>query len=305
MKLPCRIDRPSLRLFALGLLPSAFCLYTASAQLRITPPADPDSTPGITVRPVPEDDEPTPTPEANNDDPETLKQRLKETEVRLRAYEKGFEATNRRNEQLTTTVHGLTESLAVANADLEVFRRKYTDLSARMEAFGLASVGDNKEGLQERLLQAVNDLRLVRDEKNKLADGMMGLTESVLLYIKSAAVSDPQLRLQVEAQIRAANEAVDQAAAQEAPASKVVENNLNNGKVLSVKEDLSLVLFDLGSLQGVKIGAPFLIVRGDRFVARVRVVEVRERFSGAVVEDYSSNTEKVKVGDTVRVDVQS
>ncbi len=35
------------------------------------------------------------------------------------------------------------------------------------------------------------------------------------------------------------------------------------------------------------------------------MVDVRERISGAVIEEYSSNTEKVKVGDGMRVDAQS
>ena len=282
----------------------AFTPRTA-AQLRITPPVEPTSTPvhGITVRPVP-GDEPAATPAPDTDILETLKQQLKETQDRLHAYEADYEALTRRNELKTTTIQGLNESLARANAEREVLSRGYTDLNNRMEAFGLASVGDNKQGLEERLLQAVNDLRLAQIERDKLRDSVMGLTESVLLFMKTATTADPQIRLQVEAQIRAANEAADKAAAQDAPGAKLVEGNLNDGAVISVEEKLSLVIFNRGTLQGVKVGTPFQIVRGNKFVARGRVVEVRERISGLVVEDYSSNTEKVKVGDTMRVEVQ-
>ena len=62
---------------------------------------------------------------------------------------------------------------------------------------------------------------------------------------------------------------------------------------------------NIGSQQGVKIGMPFQIQRGNHLVARARVVDVREKISGAVIEEYGSNTEKVKVGDTMHIDVQS
>lgn len=297
------------RSFSLALCASAFCLSPfAFSQLSITPPPDDEPTPKIIVRPVPENEavpEPRASGSADNDHSENLKQRLKETEARLRAYETENDALRQRNELRQTTIRTLNESLAVANAECEVFRRQYGDLKTRMEALGLASVGDNKEALQQRLLKAVNDLRLLRDEKDKLSDCMMGLSESVVLYMKTASGADPRLRLQIEAQIRAANEAVDDAVAKEAAGNTPVEGNLNDGRVISLKEEYSLVVVNLGRLQGVKVGTPFIVVRGDKYVGKARVVDVREKISGAVIEEYGSNTEKVKIGDTMRADVQS
>ena len=40
----------------------------------------------------------------------------------------------------------------------KLFKRQYGELKLRMEALGLASVGDNKEALEQRLLKAVRDL---------------------------------------------------------------------------------------------------------------------------------------------------
>ena len=283
-------------IFALGLLPSAFCLPSAFAQLRITLPAttpDPAPTAEPAVAPIPAADEIA-----------ELTQQLKETRDRLKAYEADNEAYRRLNDLRQTTIRTLNESLAVANAEREVFRRRYSDLNLRMEALGLASVGDNKEALEQRLLKAVRDLGLVRDEKDKLAERMVALSETVLLYMKTATAADPAIRLDVEEQLRAANAAMDESAAKEA-APTVVSGTLNEGQVISVKDELSLVVVNLGSVQGVKVGMPFVIARGNRFVARARVVDVREKLSGAIIEEYGSNTEKVKVGDTMRVDVQS
>ncbi len=245
------------------------------------------------------------TANATSEETEALKKQLKETQDRLLAFETENEALRRRNDLSKQTTHTLTESLAVANAECEVFRRNYSDLKMRMEALGLAAVGDNKEALEQRLLKSVSDLKLLRDEKDKIAERMVALSETVLLYMKTATTADPQIRLEIEAQLRAASEAVAETSAKDSGATATPAGELNNGQVISVKEDLSLVIGNIGSQQGVKIGMPFLIQRGNHLVARARVVDVREKISGAIIEEYGSNTEKVKVGDTMHIDVQS
>jgi len=242
---------------------------------------------------------------ADRDEVQTLNQKLQETQDRLHIFEADNEALSRRNELSKETIRTLNESLAVSNAEGEVFKRQYGDLRLQMEAMGLASVGDNKEALEQRLLKAVRDLSLAKDEKDKLVERLMALCETVVLYIKAAPTTDPQLRLDIEGQMRAANEAMNTTAAREAAASLPAQAELTNGQVVSIKEEYSLIVANLGSQQGVKIGMPFQVIRGNHLVARARVVDVRERISGAVIEEYSSNTEKVKVGDGLRVDAQS
>ena len=238
-------------------------------------------------------------------DPATLlTNELKETQDRLHAFEAENEALRRRNEVNKKTIRALNESLAVANAESETFKRSYGELNLRMEAFGMASVGDNKEALEQRLLNAVRDLDLTRQEKNKLAERLVALSETVLLAMKTANVVDPQMRLQVEEQLRAANASVDASEAEKAPHAGEEPAELTNGQVISVKEEYGLLVVNLGSKQGVKIGMPFQIVRAEHAVGRARVVDVRERICGAVVEEFSSNVEKVKVGDQLRVDAE-
>ena len=244
------------------------------------------------------------TTNATSERTEAFNPSLKEIQDRLQAFEADNEALRRRNDSSKQTIHTLTESLAVANAECEVFRRQYTDIKMRMEALGLASVGDNKEALEQRLLKSVSDLKLLRDEKDKIAERMVALSETVLLYMKTASNADPQIRAEIEAQLRAANGAISVAAAKDSGVASAPVGELTNGQVISVKEDLSLIIGNLGSQQGVKVGMPFLIQRGDHLVARARVVDVREKISGAIIEEYGSNTEKVKVGDTMHVDVQ-
>ena len=183
-------------ILALLLCTSAFRLPTSAfAQLRITLPAttpDPAPTAEPSVAPVPAADEIA-----------ELTKQLKETRDRLKAYESDNEAYRQRNDLRQNTIRTLNESLAVANAECEVFRRQYSDLKLRMEALGLASVGDNKEALEQRLLKAVRDLGLVRDEKDKLAERMVALSETVLLYMKTATAADPKIRMEFFFHLRA------------------------------------------------------------------------------------------------------
>ena len=74
--------------------------------------------------------------------------------------------------------------------------------------------------------------------------------------------------------------------------------------MLSFKEEYSLIVVSLGSRAGVKVGTPFLVTRDSKLVAKARVIDVRDRYSGAIIEQYGSPTEKVKVGDGMRVDFQ-
>ena len=55
--------------------------------------------------------------------------------------------------------------------------------------------------------------------------------------------------------------------------------------VLDVNAALGLVVVDRGGRDGLRYGLPMTVVRDRRKVARVRVVDVRERIAGAAVED--------------------
>ena len=68
--------------------------------------------------------------------------------------------------------------------------------------------------------------------------------------------------------------------------------------IADVNLDLKLVVFGAGNDRDVKKGMPLACMRGEKVIARLRVVEVRERMTGAVIEEVvgSVNPEK---GDRV------
>ena len=213
------------------------------------------------------------------------------------AQQSGSEASLREKLVLSeAAIKGLTESLAVANGEAEVFRRKSDDLNERIEALGLSS-SKGDDALRTRLLAAVRDLRLLQKENDEAKERLTALTESVMTLLKTSEGINAKARLRVEENLRAANALIGRSASgQGNPAG------LTGGRVIDVKPDLALVVSDLGSRQGVKTGMPFQVWRGDKQVASVRVVDVRDAVSGAIVQSTAANTESVRMGDTLRID---
>jgi hypothetical protein len=197
------------------------------------------------------------------------------------------------------SVKTLTDSLAESNAEAELFRRKYSDLQLRMEALGLESASKDRSKLEQRLLSAVSDLKLAQQEREEYRDQMLRLTEAMLSLLKTSTGGDAKARADVEAQLRSTNELITKAGM---PAE--VEPSLMDGNVVSVKDEWSLVVGNLGAKHGVKIGMPLRVVRDDKTIATLRVVDVRQKICGAVIQEMGSGKEKIKVGDRLQADAR-
>jgi hypothetical protein len=198
------------------------------------------------------------------------------------------------------SLKALTSSLAESNAEAELFRRKYSDLQLQMDALGLASANKDRAKLEQRLLAAVSDLQLAQKERDEYRDQMLRLDEAVLCYLKTSQSADAKTRMDVETQLRSIGKLVTKS--KNAP--DLPEPSLMDGSVISVKDEWSFVVGNLGEKQGVKIGMPMRVMRGDRRVATLRVVDVRQKICGAVIQEMDSKKDKIRVGDRLQVDAQ-
>jgi len=199
------------------------------------------------------------------------------------------------------SVRTLTTSLAESNAEAELFRRKFSDLQLRMEALGLESANKDRAKLEQRLLAAVSDLQLAEKDRDQFRDQMLRLNETIMTYLKSSQGGDPKARMEVEAQLRSTNNLVVKNGQDEPVTS---QPGLMDASVISVKDEWSFVVGNVGEKQGVKIGMPLRVMRDERKIATLRVVDVRQKICGAVIEKMDSAKEKIKVGDRLQVDAQ-
>ena len=193
----------------------------------------------------------------------------------------------------------LTSSLAESNAEAELFRRKFSDLQLRMEALGLESANKDRAKLEQRLLAAVSDLQLAETERDQFRDQMLRLNEAILRYLKTSQGGDAQARMDVEAQLRGMNDLVAKSTDK---ASTAAQPTLMDGSVISIKDEWSFVVGNFGQKQGVKIGMPLRVMRGEHKIATLRVVDVRQKICGAVIEKMDSAKDKIRVGDRLQAD---
>lgn len=202
------------------------------------------------------------------------------------------------------SVARLQKSLAIATGESEVFRRQAAGLKLKMEALGVDSAGGNTAKLEQRLLKAVNDLSLVDEERKALQKALVGLSEAVLAYQSVTVSTDPDARLAVESEMRGASKALGISPAHLTEAA-AQSSTITDGMVISVKDELALVVANLGTTQGVKVGMPFEVIRNNQVIGTVRIVDAREKIAGAVIQNLNSDKNKIAVGDRLRVEARN
>jgi hypothetical protein len=80
------------------------------------------------------------------------------------------------------------------------------------------------------------------------------------------------------------------------------KKELTEASVVSIKDELGVVVLDVGTKDGAKPGMPFNIFRADKPIARVLVTDVRSTVSGAVVRELFSPSDKLMIGDRGQAD---
>lgn len=196
----------------------------------------------------------------------------------------------------------LAQSAAASNQEALELKDRYERLRGLLEGLGIAALENNREQTQDRLLSALSDLRLSEVSRQKLADSLMELAEASLAFAKTVQAPDPVTgdRLQ-KALIK--SEASLAGAASRATESGAPTADLQEARIVSLKNDLGIAVIGVGARDGVKPGMPFEIFREDKPIAKVLVTEVRNSVSGAVVQELASVSDPVRVGDRAKVAV--
>ena len=189
-------------------------------------------------------------------------------------------------------VSSLQKSLAAKTTEAESYRRKAGELTIRLEALGTGNLDD-------RVIKLLNDLKIAEDERSKLRSALIGLSEAVLRFNKVSLSSDAAIRLDLEATMRESAKVLG-INAPDAVSASPEPSTLTDGMVVSIKDELNLVVANIGSRHGVKVGMPFDVVRGDNIVGTVRIVDVREKIAGGLIQ-YLTDRERIKTGDRLKV----
>ena len=233
-----------------------------------------------------------------------VEQEIETTEIRttIDALAKENAKLRTQLEQSEGVLAGLQKNLVVANSEAEVFKRQAQELKKRLEALGLDGAGGSTAKLEQRLLKAANDLKLTEDERKKLQEALIRLSETVIRFQKVAVTNNPEMRATLEAEMRNAARALG-VAPPETPEAASAPATLQDAMVISIEEQLALVVANVGTRHGVKVGMPFQVLQGDNIIGSVRVVDVRENIAGAVIQDLADKS-KIQLRDRLKVATQ-
>ena len=179
--------------------------------------------------------------------------------------------------------------------------RAYEKLRIQMEGLGVAALDPTNTELQQRLLTALSDLRILEGHRRILTEALVGLSEASLGYAKTTSGGDAAARENLNKSLAGAERALSGSKLNVA-SGEAESGTLDNARIVSLKEDMGVAVLNIGSRHGVHPGMPFSIYRKDKPVARALVVDVRQGICGAVVQELVSKDEPVKVGDTGRAE---
>ena len=132
---------------------------------------------------------------------------------------------------------------------------------------------------------------------------VLALSEAVVRFLKVSTTEDADARLALEEQLRHANSALT-GANDPSKGPAATNPTITDAAVINIKDELSLIVANVGSKHGVKVGMPFTVLRNNLIVGTIRVVDVRERICGALVQNLTSEKEKIRVGDRLKVEAQ-
>jgi hypothetical protein len=200
--------------------------------------------------------------------------------------------------ELEIRVRQLTDSLALANAEAELFRNLYSDLRQRNAILGIEALTADQNSMQEKLVQAVKEAYQSSQDRRRMAEALEGVLKSSRELIQSASELDPSLRAEYEVAVRTATGVLSGSSAGPIP----IAGDMHDGQVVHVKEDGSAVIVNVGRQHGVREGTPFFVLRDGRPVGRVKVVLVRDYISAALIElESGKQISDLHVGDRLKV----
>jgi septal ring factor EnvC (AmiA/AmiB activator) len=196
----------------------------------------------------------------------------------------------------------LAQSAAASNQEALELKDRYERLRGLLEGLGISALENNREQTQDRLLLALSDLRISEASRQKLADSLMLLAEASLVFAKTVPNPDAVTGAQLQKVLVQAESTL--AGASASPSNTTASaDDLQDARIVSLKNELGVAVIGVGSRDGVKPGMPFEIYREDKPIAKILVTEVRHSVSGAVVQELASVSDPVRVGDRAKVDI--
>lgn len=169
----------------------------------------------------------------------------------------------------------------------------FAEVRRRLEALGAAAGSGN----EQRLVEAVAEVEMLSGRLRKMEDAAVRLSGTIIAYMQQAVVEDPQSRANVESRLRE----LDMELGNRQQPLREGAGTLANASIISIDSESGLLVLNVGSTAGLRVGTPLMISRGEQSIGEAIVTEVRKDICGALVQKLESSTELVRVGDSAAV----
>lgn len=188
----------------------------------------------------------------------------------------------------------LQESAIAAQTEAETLKERYVQLRGLLEALDISAIENGGDEKAERLVAALNDLRLVKNEQKRLAESLLALLEASSEFSQVATPGNPESVQKLSSAMQNAESALKSSIDS---SGEGVKKELTEASIVSIKPELGIVVLDVGIRDGAKPGMPFNVFRADKPIAKVLVTDVRSTVSGAVIKELFSPSDKLMIGD--------
>ncbi len=226
---------------------------------------------------------------------------VRELKAAVAMLQKQAAATTIKIEKAELQRKELARSLAEAVRVSEEQAMAAREAQLKLEAFGVDLFTKDENSLEQRLLKAVRDLDIAHQEQEAQSRAIADLVKAFSKYIESTKELAPDAaKLEADEAIAFARKA--QSLGPDG-GKKADETNsgLDNSKVVSIDSEIGLLVLNSGRSDGIRVGTPIAVLRGEQPIYTAMVVDVRESICGAVLQDKIGDVEGVRVGDIARL----
>ncbi len=192
----------------------------------------------------------------------------------------------------------LQRSLAESNRAEKEATEQLAQVRTRLEALGKNLL----DGGDDRFKLAVTDLEITKERVAELEKSATHLVSAIIDYLRQAVASDPDARLRVETSLRELDAVLG---LRQKPRPDVRSGSLQQSRIVSIDQESSMLVLNIGESQGARIGMTFRLFHGQQPFGKAIIADVRKGICGVFVESLDNPADTPRIGDLAILETQA
>lgn len=188
----------------------------------------------------------------------------------------------------------LNRSLAAANLELETKTKALREIREHLALFGK----DFFEGGDTKLLHAVANWEVSRENLFKLEISVRDLLPVLQEYLSTAVAADPEARKLLEVRIRETEVALGQ---RTSPTRKIDQGTAREARIVTIDSNTGTLVVNAGADAGMSVGSRFRIERSGSEIGEAIVASTRPNVSGLLMQSLKDPEVPVQPGDLAKL----